>query len=169
MYKESLILAALAVSAASGLYSGFGGVVGNLTPRTGSSWPPYPGAGRGYWANRAGFYGGGGRAGGFDYANSRYFANRRPKRSPLYAGFGGVVGELTPRTGPSSPSGGSRSSGGATHSEYNRSRYAAARSAAKFSSGRSSSRRKSNRRKSYRSRYSYYRGSGFTGYRGFRG
>ena len=56
MYKESLILAALAVSAASGLYSGFGGVVGNLTPRTGSSWPPYPGAGRGYWANRAGFY-----------------------------------------------------------------------------------------------------------------
>ena len=164
MYKESLILAALAVSAASGLYSGFGGVVGNLTPRTGSSWPPYPGAGRGYWANRAGFYGGGGRAGGYDYANSRDFANRRPKRSPLYAGFGGVVGELTPRTGPSSPSGGS-----ATHSEYNRSRYAAARSAAKYSSGRSSSRRKSNRRKSYRSRYSYYRGSGFTGYRGFRG
>ena len=163
MYKESLILVACAVAAANGLYSGFGGVVGNLTPRTGSSWPPYPGAGRGYWANRAGFYDSG--RSGFDHGNSRYFANRRPKRSPLYAGFGGVVGELTPRTG-GGYSGGS--SGKVQYSEYNRSRYAAARKATNYS-GKSSSRKSNNNRKSYRSRYSYYRGSGFTGYRGFRG
>ena len=59
MYKESLLFFIWAVAAANGLFSGFGGVVGNLTPRTGSSWPPYPGAGRGYWANRAGYYDGG--------------------------------------------------------------------------------------------------------------
>ena len=59
MYKESLLFVIWAVAAANGLFSGFGGVVGNLTPRTGSSWPPYPGAGRGYWANRAGYYDGG--------------------------------------------------------------------------------------------------------------
>ena len=27
-----------------------------LTVMTGSVWPPYPGAGQGYWAARAGFY-----------------------------------------------------------------------------------------------------------------
>ena len=159
MYKESLILAVCAVAAANGLYGGFGGVVGNLTPRTGSSWPPYPGAGRGYWANRSGFYDGG--RSGFDYGRSKYYSNRRPKRSPLYAGFGGVVGELTPRTG-----GGfsGSSSGSGRVSEYNRSRYAAARSAA----SRGSSRRTKNNKR-YRSRYSYYRGLGVSGYRGFRG
>ena len=157
MYKESLILVVCAVAAANGLYGGFGGVVGNLTPRTGSSWPPYPGAGRGYWANRSGFYDG--SRSGFDYGRSKYFSNRRPKRSPLYAGFGGVVGELTPRTG-----GGFSGSSSGRVSEYNRSRYAAARSAA----SRGSSRRTKNNKR-YRSRYSYYRGLGVSGYRGFRG
>jgi len=152
MYKESLLFFIWAVAAANGLFSGFGGVVGNLTPRTGSSWPPYPGAGRGYWANRAGYYDGG---------RSRY-NNRRPKRSPLYSGFGGVVGNLTPRTGGSAPSGGS---GRVSYSDYNRSRYAAARKATNYSRG--SSRKASNN--GNRSRYSYYRGRGFSGYRGFRG
>ena len=122
MYKESLIFVAWAVAAANGLYLGFGGVSGNLTPRTGSSWPPYPGAGRGHWANRAGFYDG--RASGFDYGRSRYYHNRRPKRSPLYAGFGGVVGELTPRTGGGYSGGSSGGGGRGSYSAYNRSRYA---------------------------------------------
>ena len=166
MYKESLIFVAWAVAAANGLYLGFGGVSGNLTPRTGSSWPPYPGAGRGHWANRAGFYDDG-RA-GFDYGRSRYYHNRRPKRSPLYAGFGGVVGELTPRTG-GGYSGGSSGGGRGSYSAYNRSRYAAARRATNYSSSKSSSRKTANNKKSYRSRYSYYRGLGASGYRGFRG
>ena len=55
-----------------GLDLGYGGLPGERTPRTGkillilpslssvwlsgSVWPPYPGAGQGYWAARAGFY-----------------------------------------------------------------------------------------------------------------
>merc|ERR1712080_706135 len=35
---------------------GFGGLPGQRTPRTGSVWPPYPGAGLGYWARQSGFY-----------------------------------------------------------------------------------------------------------------
>ena len=56
MYKESLLVLVSAVAAANALFLGFGGSAGNFSPRTGSVWPPYPGAGRGYWANRAGFY-----------------------------------------------------------------------------------------------------------------
>ena len=70
------------------LFLGLGGSPSSgFTSRTGSSWPPYAGAGQGYWAAKAGFYG------------------SRPKRSadPLYGGYGGVVGSLTPRTGPSYP------------------------------------------------------------------
>merc|ERR1739840_44867 len=37
---------------------GFGGLPGQRTPRTGSVWPPYPGAGLGYWARQSGFYSG---------------------------------------------------------------------------------------------------------------
>ncbi len=40
----------------SALYLGLGGVVGQRTTLTGSTWPPYPGAGQGYWARKAGFY-----------------------------------------------------------------------------------------------------------------
>ena len=39
-------------------YLGFGGVQGSLSPRTGSVWPPFQGAGQGYWARRAGVYAG---------------------------------------------------------------------------------------------------------------
>jgi len=35
---------------------GYGGLPGQRTARTGSVWPPYPGANQGYWARRAGFY-----------------------------------------------------------------------------------------------------------------
>ncbi len=78
-----------------GLYLGVGGV-----SRTGSSWPPYPGAGQGYWARRAGLH----------YAlrpRLRYRLRSRrsaePEPEPLYLGLGGVVGKgnITPRTGPS--------------------------------------------------------------------
>ncbi len=41
-----LVLLAL-VAASSALYLGFGGVVGKLTPRTGTKWPPFKGAGQG--------------------------------------------------------------------------------------------------------------------------
>ena len=86
------VLLAATVSA-SPLYGGFGGSPSTgFSPRTGSSWPPYPGAGQGYWAQRAGFY-------------SRRRRSAEPRASPsasaLYLGLGGVVGQLTPRTGPS--------------------------------------------------------------------
>merc|ERR1711913_182699 len=35
---------------------GYGGLPGQRTARTGSVWPPYPGANQGYWARQAGFY-----------------------------------------------------------------------------------------------------------------
>ncbi|CAB4064309.1 unnamed protein product [Lepeophtheirus salmonis] len=35
-----------------------GGLSGELSPRTGKKWPPYPEAHMGYWARQAGFYGG---------------------------------------------------------------------------------------------------------------
>merc|ERR1711872_620070 len=35
---------------------GYGGLPGQRSPRTGSVWPPYPGANQGYWARQAGFY-----------------------------------------------------------------------------------------------------------------
>merc|ERR1719483_1695036 len=35
---------------------GYGGLPGQRTPRTGSVWPPHPGANQGYWARQAGFY-----------------------------------------------------------------------------------------------------------------
>ena len=82
------VLLAATVSA-SPLYGGFGGSPSTgFSPRTGSSWPPYPGAGQGYWAQRAGFY-------------SRRRRSAEPSASALYLGLGGVVGQLTPRTGPS--------------------------------------------------------------------
>merc|ERR1712037_76023 len=34
---------------------GAGGLPGQRTPRTGAVWPPYEGAGQGYWARQAGF------------------------------------------------------------------------------------------------------------------
>lgn len=40
----------------SGQLLGFGGLPGQRTPRTGSVWPPYTGAGLGYWARQAGYY-----------------------------------------------------------------------------------------------------------------
>ena len=42
-----VILLLLMSEESASLYLGFGGVVGKLTPRTGSKWPPYPGAGQG--------------------------------------------------------------------------------------------------------------------------
>ncbi len=115
--SSSLLLCCL-VYGANSLFLGQGGVTGSLTPRTGSSWPPYPGAGQGYWARRAGFYGSG---------NSNINLHSRPKRSPLYLGQGGVVGELTPRTGPSY--GGSNRRSSYSSSGYSRGQYVAARRA----------------------------------------
>ena len=69
----SFLALALAPQWAEAQYLGFGGVVGSLSPRTGSSWPPFPGAGQGYWARRAGFYG-----------STR--SSSRPKRSAQYLG-----------------------------------------------------------------------------------
>ncbi len=42
-----LLSLALLAASAEALYGGFGGVVGKLTPRTGSKWPPFRGAGQG--------------------------------------------------------------------------------------------------------------------------
>ncbi len=52
----------------------------------------------GYWAARAGFYS--------NPRNNRVPRSAEPE--PLYLGLGGVVGSLTPRTGPSYSGGGSR-------------------------------------------------------------
>jgi len=38
-----------------GQHLGAGGLPGQRTPRTGAVWPPYEGAGQGYWARQAGF------------------------------------------------------------------------------------------------------------------
>merc|ERR1712130_64560 len=37
-----------------GQHLGAGGLPGQRTPRTGAVWPPYEGAGQGYWARQAG-------------------------------------------------------------------------------------------------------------------
>lgn len=95
MYKVGLIFFIIAFTVTNGQHLGLGGVIGNLTPRTGSSWPPYPGAGRPRpWANRAGLYNG----------RSKH-NSRRTKGHRLGGGggLGGVVGNLTPRTGSSWP------------------------------------------------------------------
>ena len=91
MCKEGLIffIIVVAFSVTTGQYLGLGGTPGNRTPRTGSSWPPYPGAGGGYWANRAGVYNG--------RQPTHKIRRGRTKGHRLYAGFGGVVGNLTPR------------------------------------------------------------------------
>ena len=104
MIKECLVLI-IALTLIDGQYLGFGGVKGRLTPRTGSSWPPYPGAGNGYWADKAGWYGRG--------RNGRGQC-RRMRGPRLFLGSGGVF----PPRGPISA--------------YNRERYDAARNAARF-------------------------------------
>jgi len=52
----SLISLSLTLSLTEGQLLGLGGLPGQRTPRTGSVWPPYPGAGQGYWAKQAGYY-----------------------------------------------------------------------------------------------------------------
>ena len=56
-FVVALLFSVLAIAVTESLYLGLGGTPGNRTPRTGSSWPPYPNAGLGYWAAKAGFYG----------------------------------------------------------------------------------------------------------------
>ena len=66
-----LLSAIFLLSLVQGLDLGYGGLPGERTPLTGrlflvlllenivlpgSVWPPFPGAGQGYWAARAGFY-----------------------------------------------------------------------------------------------------------------
>ena len=120
MYKESIVLI-MALTVIDGRQDlGLGGARtrGRLTPRTGSSWPPYPEAGRGHRTDEAGGCGRKGRG-----------QRRRTKGHRLYAGFGGVVGSLTPRTG---GGGGGFGPPRGSFSAYNRERYAAARNAANF-------------------------------------
>jgi len=52
----SIISLFLTVSLTEGQLLGLGGLPGQRTPRAGSVWPPYPGAGQGYWAKQAGYY-----------------------------------------------------------------------------------------------------------------
>merc|ERR1711971_770336 len=56
LYILTAILLLLLLSPVQALDLGYGGLPGERTPNTGSVWPPYPGAGQGYWAARAGFY-----------------------------------------------------------------------------------------------------------------
>ena len=50
------LLSLLLLSWTQALDLGYGGLPGQRTAHTGSVWPPFPGAGQGYWAARAGFY-----------------------------------------------------------------------------------------------------------------
>lgn len=56
--------------------------------RTGSVWPPFPGAGQGYWARKAGFYGGvqNREKEKEAEAEEKEAVNNRPKRAALYGG-----------------------------------------------------------------------------------
>ena len=76
--SPSLLIIVTIVVTSSGQQLGYGGLPGQRTSRTGetiivslswvirtwftgSVWPPYPGAGQGYWARKAGFYDSGSR------------------------------------------------------------------------------------------------------------
>merc|ERR1712168_1573934 len=52
----SLVVMMIIVGSCLGQQLGYGGLPGERTARTGNVWPPYPGAGQGYWARQAGFY-----------------------------------------------------------------------------------------------------------------
>merc|ERR1712106_1288721 len=51
-----MLLVGTMVGMGTTLDLGYGGLPGQRTPRTGSVWPPYPGANQGFWARQAGFY-----------------------------------------------------------------------------------------------------------------
>ena len=73
VFSLAVLISAISVNSQC---AGCGGVVGRLTPRTGGSWPPYPGAGYGYWARRSGYY-------------NR--VKRSPQFSSPYAGYGRFI------------------------------------------------------------------------------
>jgi len=52
----SLLSLSLTVFLTEGQLLGLGGLPGQRTSRAGAVWPPYPGAGQGYWAKQAGYY-----------------------------------------------------------------------------------------------------------------
>merc|ERR1712189_23598 len=51
-----LVVLGLSIRMGLSLDLGYGGLPGQRSARTGSVWPPYPGANQGYWAKKAGFY-----------------------------------------------------------------------------------------------------------------